>query len=323
MLISLSQAVEPALTPPSATVITLSIWLLMLVGVVLVVPVCAQEEGAGSKAMVIEDSSQGEVIAFGKTVMIRGKVKNALVFGGDVIVEGEVLEDVATVGGSVIQKSSGFIGGDVFALGGAYKAESPDPRRNPDRETVVYAGYEDEIREMVLNPTSLLNPPLSWAFVAQRVLSVIFWFILSVGINTMAPGAVSRAVSRVRLAPLRIFALGVSGFAALTVGLVLALSFLPSHLSTATGLMVLALLLVSYIFGRVALQVAVGKLFQFKVLGESKSSETLAILVGVLGWTLLLSIPYVWTVAVAVLFAASVGLVATAGSGGGWRAARS
>lgn len=271
------------------------------------------------QTMVIESSAQSEVVAVGKKVIVKGKLKNVLVFGGDVVVEGEVAEDVATVGGSVFLSQSGSIGGDVFALGGSYTADGPNPNRNPSRETVVYAGYEDEIREMVLNPASLLSPPLSWSFLAQRLLSVIFWLILTVGINTIAPGAVSRAVSRARIAPLRVFALGISGFVAVTIGLVLALSFLPSHLSTAIGLMVLALLLVSYIFGRATLQVAVGKLFQIRFLGDTKRSETLAILLGVLAWTVILSIPYVWTIGVAVLFSASIGLVVTAGLGGGWR----
>lgn len=132
------------------------------------------------------------------------------------------------MGGSVIQKTSGSIGGDVFALGGGYRAESVDPKRVPGRETVVYAGYEEEIREMVLNPTSLLAPPFSWAFLAQRVLSLIFWIILTAGINTIAPGAISPAIAGVNLAPLRIFAIGASAFALLTVGLVLVV-FCPAR----------------------------------------------------------------------------------------------
>ena len=43
--------------------------------------------------------------------------------GGDVIVEGVVEGDVATIGGSVIQKAGSRIGGDVIVLGGTYRSE--------------------------------------------------------------------------------------------------------------------------------------------------------------------------------------------------------
>lgn len=278
------------------------------------------QEG-GRRQMIVDDSGNGEVVAFGSDVIVRSEAKNVLVFGGDVIVEGRVEEDVATVGGSVIQKESGFIGGDVFALGGNYKSETQSPQRNPGRETVVYAGYESEIREMVLNPSTILAPAMTWAFVVQRFLSVVFWFILSIGTITIAPGAVTRAVSRLRIIPLKTVALGVSGLLASTVGMVLALSFLPGYLSTVIGLMVLAILLVSYIFGRVAMQVALGKILQKAFLPETKRSETVSVLLGTVIFTVLLSVPYLWAFVLVTLFSASIGLVATARTGSGWRAA--
>jgi len=71
------------------------------------------------------------------------------------------------------------------------------------------------------------------------------------------------------------------------------------------------LLLLGYVFGRVSLQVSLGKLFQKHFLSEKNRSETLAILIGVLLWTLLLSLPYVWLIALFLVFTMGIGLVLT------------
>jgi hypothetical protein len=129
--------------------------------------------------IMVDDAPDMEVIAYGKTIIVRKQAKGVLSFGGDVIVEGKVYGDVASVGGSVIQREGAYIGGDVFSVGGAYKPESATPLREPGRETIMFAGYEEEIRGLAQNPTSLLSPSLSPAFFAQRLFSVLFWFVVS------------------------------------------------------------------------------------------------------------------------------------------------
>jgi hypothetical protein len=83
--------------------------------------------------------------------------------------------------------------------------------------------------------------------------------------------------------------------------------------------MVFLLLILAYVFGRVTLQLIIGKQLQKQFLPESKQSETLAILIGVIVWTIFLSVPYVWVFALIALISASIGLVLTARSNGGWQ----
>jgi hypothetical protein len=83
--------------------------------------------------------------------------------------------------------------------------------------------------------------------------------------------------------------------------------------------MVFALLMLGYVFGRVALQLSVGKQILKRFLPENKQSETLAILIGVFVWTLLLSVPYLWTLALITLLSASLGLVLSARAANGWQ----
>lgn len=271
------------------------------------------------KTIIIEDAPEMEVLAFGKTVIVKKEAKGVFSFGGDVIVEGRVSGDVGTIGGTIIQKENAFIGGAVMAFGGSYKPESKTPLRNPNTETVMYAGYEEELRNLTQNPGRLFSPEYSWAFLAQRFLSVLFWFVLTFVFITLAPGAVSRAVARFQISTLKVVAVGFSSFVATTLGVMASLSFLPNYLSAIVSLMLFVFLLLGYVFGRIALQVSIGKQLQKRFLPESKQSETLAILIGVVFWTVFLSVPYFWIIALLALLSASIGLILTARSTSGWQ----
>ena len=279
----------------------------------------AQVSISSPDTFTVEDAPDQEIVSYGKTVIVKTRAKGVLAIGGDVIVEGRVEGDVAAVGGSVIQKDGAYIGGDVFAVGGVYKPENANPLREEGKETVMYAGYEEEIRDLSQNPSSLFSPHFTLAFLAQRILSVLFWFVLSLGLATLAPGAVSRAIARFQLSTLKVIALGVVAFLVTTIGVVGSLKVLPNPLGVIIGMMAFVLLMLAYVFGRVALNVSVGKLLQKHLLGDKSRSETLAILIGVVTWTILLSIPYVWTLALFVLFSTGIGLVLTARSQRTWQ----
>ena len=271
--------------------------------------------------LIVEDAGGSEVLSFGKNVVVKKHAKGVFAFGGDIVVEGAVDGDVATIGGSVLQKEGAFIGGDVIILGGTYRSESSAPRRDAAKETVIIGIFEEELRDFAQNPTAVFSPALTWSFLAQRIVSVLFWFVLSFALTTISPGAVSRAVARFQLSALKILGFGLAGFLVTTVGVILGVTFLPGYLSGVISLMALILLALAYIFGRVALQVSLGKMIQKQFLPESRHSETLAILLGVVAWTVILSFPYLWTFALVMLFSASVGLVLTARNGNGWQKA--
>lgn len=268
--------------------------------------------------LIIEEP-QGEIYSFGKNVIVRGNAKGVLVFGGDAVIEGAVDGDVAAIGGSIIQKETASINGDVIIFGGAYRPESKTPLRNPEKETIVFAVFEEDFRRLAQNPSQLFSPSFSLGFLAQRVLLLLFWFVISLALTTIAPGAVSRAVARFQLSALKVFAFGSLGFVALVAAVMSSLSYLPNYVYTIVVLMAFTLLLLSFVFGRVALQVSVGKQIQKRFLPENKHSETLALLLGAFFWTLLLSIPYLWIFALIVLTAASLGLVLTARSANSWQ----
>ncbi|MEZ5425306.1 MAG: polymer-forming cytoskeletal protein [Pyrinomonadaceae bacterium] len=271
------------------------------------------------QTLIVNDAPEMEVYSFGKNVIIQKEAKGVLVFGGNVTVEGRVTGDVAAIGGTIIQKKDAYIGGDVIVFGGTYRPESPNPLRNAEKETVMIAMFEDEIRNFTQNPAQIFSPSFSLQFFAQRLLSMLFWFIISMALTTIAPGAVSRSVARFQLTSIKVLGIGLVGFLLTTIAVVGSLSFLPNYVSAILIPMAFILLLLSYVFGRVALQVSLGKQIQKRFFPENKHSETLAILIGVLIWTVFLSLPYLWMVGLFVLISASVGLVLTARSEVGWK----
>jgi hypothetical protein len=261
--------------------------------------------------VIVNDAPEQEVYVFGKSVIVNKRAKGVLAIGGDVVVEGRVEGDVATIGGNVIQKENAYIGGDVIVFGGAYKAESPTPQRVEGKETVMFGVFEEELRNIGQNPASLLSPDFSAGFFAQRLVLALFWFIISIVMTTVAPGAVSRAVARLNLTSLKICALGTTSFLFLVALMVAGALVLPNYLSVTIGLMTLLLMMLAYVFGRVSLQVTLGKMVQKHFLATQGRSETVAILIGVLIWTFILSIPYLWVVALLLIFAFGLGLILT------------
>lgn len=271
------------------------------------------------KTFVVEDAPDQDIVSFGKTVEIKKSAKTVLAVGGDVIVDGSVKEDVAALGGNVIQKEQGYIGGHVVLIGGTYKHEAPEPLREPGTQTIIIDAFGDQLRNAGQHPSQLLSPEFSLSFLAQRAIVALIWFVITLVFTTIAPGAVGRAVARINLSALKILALGggvlVAGFALC----VTSVATLPGYLWGTLVVMCMILLLLSYTFGKVALQVTTGKLIQKHLLSEANRSETFATLFGVLVWTTLLSLPYVWLIALLSVFFFGTGLILTGKTSPKWQ----
>ena len=264
------------------------------------------------KTVIVNDAPEQEIYVIGKSVIVNKNAKGVLAVGGDITVEGNVSGDVATIGGNIIQKENGFIGGDVIVFGGTYKPESQNPLRAAGKETVVIGVFEEELRNYAENPSQLLSPTFSFAFVAQRILLALFWFVISIIFTTLAPGAVSRAVSRIQLSSLKVGGLGSGALLSMFILMIGGALMLPEYLSITFGLMVILTLVLGYVFGRVALQVTIGKMIQRSFLSDQNRSEALATLIGVLVLTFLLSLPYIWPLALFAIFIYGLGLILNA-----------
>ena len=266
----------------------------------------------------VNDAPEQEVYVIGKSVIVNKQAKGVLAIGGDVIVRGRIDGDVATIGGNVIQEKDAYIGGDIIVFGGAYKPESQNPLRGTGKETVSFGVFEEELRYFGQNPTHIFSPNLSLSFLAQRLILALFWFIISVVMTTVAPGAVGRAVARIQLSALKMCGIGAAAFMLISGLIIGGAIILPNYLSATLALMGMLILMLGYVFGRVSLQVSVGKLIQKHVLSNNNRSETLAILIGVMAWTLLLSLPFIWLLALFAVFTIGIGLILTGRAAPKW-----
>jgi hypothetical protein len=278
----------------------------------LVTAVYAQES-TSENIIVVNGTTDSTVFGLGNSVRITGTVKQgAMALGGDVIVEGVVEGDVATIGGSVIQLPGSSINGDVIVLGGTYRAEDASARRNPRSMTIMYAGYQQELRDMMRNPTGLFSPHWTPTYLGTRLLVVLFWFVIALAFTSAMPGTISRGVARLQLTSVRVAAIGLIGVVVLFVSVLVCLWVMPEPVQVLVGLLALLLWLVASLFGRVILYAATGKWLQRKYLPFGKNSEAVALLLGTSFLVLLTSLPYVWPFMAAFILIISFGLALTA-----------
>jgi len=264
------------------------------------------------QARVIEGVVNTTVFGMGQSIRITGTVKEgAIAFGGDVIIEGVVDGDVAAIGGSVIQREGARIGGDVIVLGGIYHHGKAAPDRDPKSVTIMYAGYEDQLRRVMRDPFSVLHPQLSAVFFGTRLLAILIWFVIALALTAAMPNTVSRAVTRLQLTSLRVAAIGFLGAIVITLGVLASLWLLPSIVGAAISLLGLLLAVVSTVFGRVVIFAATGQWLQ-RLLLPRLQSESVTLLLGVIFWIVCSSLPYVWPFVQAGLLVASLGLSLTA-----------
>ncbi|HEY2964636.1 MAG TPA: hypothetical protein VGJ37_19620 [Pyrinomonadaceae bacterium] len=273
----------------------------------------ATPEQSAENVVLVNGVSDSTVFGIGNSVRITGTVKQgAMSLGGDVIVEGVVEGDVATIGGSVIQLPGSRIGGDVIVLGGTYHAADALAQRNPRSMTIMYAGYQEELRDMMRNPTGLFSPRWTPTYIGTRLLVVLFWFIVALAFTSAMPNTISRGVARLQLTSIRVAAVGLIGVVVLFVSVLVCLWSMPEPVQVLIGLLAIMLWVVASLFGRVILYAATGKWLQRKYLPFGKNSESVALLLGTSFWVLLTSLPYVWPFMAAFILIISFGLALTA-----------
>jgi hypothetical protein len=276
---------------------------------------------AGDKPVqVVEGVVDSNVYGLRQSLRINGTVREgAIAFGGDVIVQGTVEGDVAAIGGSVIQLAGAKIGGDVFVLGGVYRHVDKTPDRKQQSMTVMYAGYEQELKEIMRNPSGLLTPRWSPTLIGLRLLSILFWFVVSLAVTAAMPGAISRGVARLQLTSLRLAIIGILAPVALFVAGEACLALLPAPFSVLLVMMFALFALIAWVFGRVVIYAATGRWLQRRYPSLGRNSESVALLLGTAIWVLLTSLPYVWPFVVAVTIVLSFGLALTAGRRIAWK----
>ncbi|MCM3900703.1 MAG: polymer-forming cytoskeletal protein [Pyrinomonadaceae bacterium] len=293
--------------------------LLLLLSMFVVINAQVAASSPAEDPYLVEGVSDTMAYGLGRSIKITGTVKNgAIALGGDVIIQGTVEGDVAAIGGSVIQLEGSRIGGDVIVIGGAYKPDSQAPNRSSSSKPIVYAGYEQELRHMMRNPTEMVAPQWSAKYVGFRILAVLFWFVVSLAITAAMPETISQGVTRLQLTNVRVALIGFFGAAIVGAGGLFGLHYLPTPLSALVGLIAFFFVLLVWLFGRVVTAAATGRWLQRKFLPIGRNSESVALLLGTTFWIALSSVPYIWPFVFAVMVVIGIGLALTARYRIGW-----
>ncbi len=280
----------------------LFVWLLVAV-VAIYAQAPVPSGNVAEAAYVVEGVSDTMAYGLGRSVTVNGTVKDgAISLGGDVIVAGRVDGDVAAIGGSVIQLKGASIGGDVIVVGGTYRHDDSIPNRSPGKSTILYAGYEQELKNLIRNPTEMVSPRWSTTYVGLRILAVLFWFVVSLVVTAIIPETISRGIARLQLTMGRVAIIGVIGAVIIGAGIPFSLHFLPTPLNVLVGLLAFSLIVVAALFGA--------------------NSETGALLLGTACWITRASLPYLWPLVFSVLIVTSLGLALTARYGISWKQAK-
>jgi len=266
---------------PSSRIVALCGWLL-----VLVTAVYAQQSttAATERVVLVNSVTDSTVFGVGNSIRITGTVKQGAM----------------------------SLGGDVIVLGGTYTAQDASALRNPKRMTIMYAGYQEELRDMMRHPTGIFTPHFTPTYLGLRFLVVLFWFVVALAFTWVMPNTISRGVSRLQLTSVRVAAIGLLGALLFFGGVFLSLYLLPAPVQVLVGLLAFMLWLAASLFGRVVLYAATGRWLQRNYVPFGKNSEAVAILLGTGFWVLLTSLPYVWPFMAAFILIISFGLALTA-----------
>ena len=184
---------------------------------------------------------------------------------------------------------------------------------------MVYAGYEQELKAMMRNPTGILAPSWSPTYIGLRLLSILFWFVAALGLTTAMPGVVSRGVARLQLTSLRVAAIGFVGAVVIGGAVAGGLRLLPTPLAALFGLMAFMSLVVAWVFGRIVIAGSAGRWLQRRFLSRTANSESVAFLIGTALWAVLASLPFVWPFVFALTLVLGFGLTLTGGHRKSWK----
>ncbi len=244
--------------------------------------------------------ARDEIVMMGGAVTINGEARrDVVVVGGQLTVNGTA-RDVVSVAGSMRLGPDAHIRGDVVSVGGSL-SRSPGAEVDGEIVNVSISGFDS---------VPWLSGWGGWSMgqwwgltpfhVAARTTQFIYWILLAVLTVALVGDRVSSASRSIEHEPIRLGAIGLVGFLALT--LLTCLFFVLSFLLIGIPFLIAALLgwWLAYIFGMVAVFQLLGQKL-LAVLGKTDAAQLGLVVAGGAALGVLHYFPFVgsliWTVA--------------------------
>ncbi len=256
------------------------------------------------------DETVSDIVVRGRELQVLGQVNGSiLALGSNAIIEGRVQGDATAIGGSIIQRNGGFIGGDVIVVGGDYQ-QSPDALPlNSEAQKVVVPEYGEYFRETFQHPwRRLFLPEVTPLYIGQRVLGLLFYFLIALLLIALVPTQLNRAIEVLKQRYRNIVLIGLVGALLLLVGLILLVRSVPIEVAGSIMLFALLILLGTYFFGSLTIYLLVGRWLQKRLRRGSERSNINALLYALIAFAIVFSIPVIGMLTTLGLFVLSIGL---------------
>lgn len=249
------------------------------------------------------DSSNVVKIGSDLTIERDIKVRNVLVIGGQITVEGTVENRVIAIGGPIVLTGTSEVGGDVFALGGiVVRGKGARVHGN-----ITEINTED-ISDAISTALSDEWEGWSWIFAIISISIFLGVLVLTVLVVFFIPGPLRVISEAVREKPFKAMMLGVVGFMVVVpLAVLLAMSVVGIFLIPLEMVIVLCAVLLGFI----AISHLVGNYFLTMIKRKNRSvmRETIwgLIILWVIGW-----VPYVgWIIKVTAIVLGLGGVIVT------------
>jgi len=255
------------------------------------IPLQGQQSLALKKDIVVaEGEVQDNVITLGGNVLIEGEVEEDVVaFGGSITVKGRVRGSIVGIGSDIKLESTAIVERDVYSIGGVLEKE---PGCVIEGDTVYFKSSEDISKFLKETFRGIFTISFIPFILITKLLLFFIWFIIAIVMATLMPRQISFASSQIRKSFWPVFGIGFLSII-IYVGVVIFSALLCFLLIGIPLLFFFVILGIAIqIFGRVILFYFLGESL-IKGFGKSKISPLLAVTLGLVLVTFIRFIPIV------------------------------
>jgi cytoskeletal protein CcmA (bactofilin family) len=255
------------------------------------IPLQAQQSFVLKKDIVVaEGEVQDNVITLGGNVLIEGEVKEDVVaFGGSITVKGRVRGTIVGINSDINLESTAIVEGDVYSIGGVLNKE---PGCVIEGDTVYFKTPEDISKFLKETFRGIFTISFIPFVLIAKLLIFFIWFIIALVIAALLPRQISFASSQIRKSFWPVFGIGFLSII-VYVGVVIFSALLCLLLIGIPLLFFFVIFGITIqIFGRVVLFYFLGESLT-KAFGKSKISPLVAVILGLVLVTLIRFIPII------------------------------
>ena len=234
------------------------------------------------------DEVQENLITFGGTALIEGKVKSVVALGGTITVTGEVSE-LFGIGSKVTLESTAVVKGDAYIIGGTLNKE---PGSTIKGDTVHFETSEDVSKILKQFFGNIFSVSLIPLILMVKLIIFSSWFLLALVVIAIFPKQITFGSSQINKSFGSIFGIGLLSIM-IFVGAVIFSALLSIILVGIPFLLFFIVLgLIIQIFGRIVVFYFLGESL-LKAFGKQKSSPIFFVIIGLILVTVVRFIPVI------------------------------